>query len=140
MLSMIRASWISSGSGRGWARAPAPRSAESGGGGHRDPPDDARVAPEGHLRRVGRINAFVGMQSEPHGPGDGVRTAPARDVKQQFEALRDGDRFFYRNDPELARIGEDFGITYRHTLAEIISLNSGARVPADVFEVAPSDD
>jgi hypothetical protein len=59
-------------------------------------------------------------------------------VRQQFEALRDGDRFFYGIDPELARIGKEFGITYRHTLAELISLNSGARVPADVFEVAPS--
>jgi peroxidase len=59
--------------------------------------------------------------------------------RQQFEALRDGDRFFYGIDRELVRIGEDFGITYRHTLAKL-SLNSGARVPADVFEVAPSDD
>ena len=60
--------------------------------------------------------------------------------KQQFETLRDGDRFFYLNDPELARIDEDFGITFRHTLADIIPLNSGARVPADVFGVAPSDE
>jgi hypothetical protein len=55
--------------------------------------------------------------------------------KHQFETLRDGDRFFYLNDPELAHIEQDFGITFRHTLADIISLNSGARVPADVFGV-----
>ena len=30
--------------------------------------------------------------------------APARDVEKQFEALRDGDRFFSANDPELDRI------------------------------------
>jgi len=90
--------------------------------------------------RVGRIDAFVGLLSERHVPGTEFGPLQLAMWKQQFEALRDGDRFFYRNDPELARIGEDFGITYRHTLAELISLNSGAGVPSDVFDVAPSDD
>jgi hypothetical protein len=90
--------------------------------------------------RVGRMDAFVGMLSERHVPGTEFGPLQRAMWKQQFEALRDGDRFVYLNDPELARIGEDFGITYRHTLAELISLNSGARVPADVFEAAPSDD
>ena len=60
-------------------------------------------------------------------------------MEEQFEALRDGDRFFYLNDPDLARIAQDFGITYRHTLADIISLNTGTSVPKDVFGVAASD-
>jgi hypothetical protein len=90
--------------------------------------------------RVDRVDAFVGMLSERHVPGTEFGPLQLAMWKQQFEALRDGDRFFYLNDPDLARIGEDFGITYRHTLAELISLNSGAHVPADVFEVAPSDD
>ena len=89
---------------------------------------------------VNRIDAFVGLLSERHVAGTEFGPLQLAMWKQQFEALRDGDRFFYRNDPELAGIGEDFGITYRHTLAELISLNSGAHVPADVFEVAPSDD
>jgi hypothetical protein len=89
---------------------------------------------------VDRIDAFVGLLSERHVAGTEFGPLQLAMWKQQFEALRDGDRFFYRNDPELARIGEDFGITYRHTLAELISLNSGAGVPSDVFEVAPSDD
>jgi hypothetical protein len=90
--------------------------------------------------RVGRIEAFVGMLSERHVSGTEFGPLQLAMWKQQFETLRDGDRFFYLNDPELARIDEDFGITYRHTLADIISLNSGARVPADVFGVAPSDE
>jgi hypothetical protein len=82
----------------------------------------------------------VGMLSERHVPGTEFGPLQLAMWKQQFETLRDGDRFFYLNDPELARIDDDFGITYRHTLADMISLNAGARVPADVFLVAASDD
>jgi hypothetical protein len=90
--------------------------------------------------RVGRIDAFVGMLSERHVPGTEFGRLQLAMWKQQFETLRDGDRFFYLNDSELTRIDEDFGITYRHTLADVISLNAGARVPADVFGVSESDD
>jgi hypothetical protein len=90
--------------------------------------------------RVGRIDAFVGMLSERHVPGTEFGRLQLAMWKQQFETLRDGDRFFYLNDPELTRFDEDFGITYRHTLADVISLNAGARVPADVFGVSESDD
>jgi hypothetical protein len=53
--------------------------------------------------------------------------------KKQFEALRDGDRFFYLNDPVLAQIESQYGITYKHTLGELIRLNTDAEVPDDVF-------
>ena len=58
------------------------------------------------------------------------------------EAVRgagDGDRYFYPNDPDLARIDRAFGITYRHTLADLIALNTGTSVQPDVFRVAASD-
>ena len=54
--------------------------------------------------------------------------------KQQFTALRDGDRFFYANDPALKAIEQVYGITYRHSLAELIALNSGATVQANAFK------
>jgi len=56
--------------------------------------------------------------------------------KKQFEALRDGDRFFYRNDPVLRVIHVGFGIDYRHTLSEILKLNTGVTLPANVFKFA----
>ena len=57
--------------------------------------------------------------------------------KQQFTALRDGDRFFYLNDPGSDGASSDrYGITYRHTLAELIELNTSANVQPDVFHVA----
>ena len=50
---------------------------------------------------------------------------------RQFEALRDGDRFFYGNDPALEAIRRRYGITYKHTLADLILRDSDAE-PADV--------
>ena len=47
--------------------------------------------------------------------------------KQQFQALRDGDRFFYLNDPVLPEIKRLFGIDYRRTLAQIIEAEHGHR-------------
>ncbi len=56
--------------------------------------------------------------------------------KRQFEATRDGDRFFYLNDPVLLSIRQRFGIDYQRSLAELIALNTDvgcAQLPHDVF-------
>ena len=50
--------------------------------------------------------------------------------------MRDGDRFFYRNDPALDLIKNLFGVTFRHTLSEVIALNTNFSPPADVFHVS----
>jgi hypothetical protein len=55
-------------------------------------------------------------------------------VRRQFEALRDGDRFFYLNDSVLAQIEQDYGISYKHSLGELITLNTGVSEPTDVFQ------
>ena len=85
---------------------------------------------------VDKLDAFVGMVSEQHVPGTEFGELQLAIWKKQFEALRDCDRFFYLNDPELRAIERLFGITYRHTLAEIIELNTGITVEDDVFKVA----
>ena len=82
---------------------------------------------------VGKLDAFVGMVSEQHVPGTEFGELQFAMWKQQFAALRDGDRFFYLNDPVLTDIEHLYGITYRHTLAELIELNTGANVQPDVF-------
>ncbi|HXY84145.1 MAG TPA: peroxidase family protein [Gaiellaceae bacterium] len=87
---------------------------------------------------VNKVDAFVGMLSEPHVPGTEFGQLQLAMWTKQFEALRDGDRFFYLNDPMLGRIRQQYGIDYRHTLAEIIRLDTHARVQADVFK-APAD-
>jgi len=88
-------------------------------------------------RSVDKVDAFVGMVSEKHVPGTEFGELQLAIWKKQFEALRDGDRFFYLNDPVLAQIKLLYGIDYRHTLAEIIRMNTGATVPDDVFHAVP---
>ena len=85
---------------------------------------------------VDRLDAFVGMVSERHVRGTEFGELQLEMWKQQFSALRDGDRFFYANDPELREIERSYGISYRHTLAELIALNTGATVQANVFKAA----
>jgi hypothetical protein len=84
-----------------------------------------------------QTDAFVGMVAEPHVPGTEFGELQLAIWRRQFEALRDGDRFFYLNDPELGEIERRYGVTYRHTLGEIIETNTGIDVQDNVFEVAP---
>ena len=79
------------------------------------------------------------MLAEPHVAGSELGPLQLAIWKRQFEALRDGDRFYYANDPVLTQIEQAYGITYRHTLAELIRLNVHANVEDDVF-VAPDEE
>ena len=56
------------------------------------------------------------MVAERHVPGTEFGELQLAIWKQQFQALRDGDRFFYLNDPVLREIERRFGIDYRRTL------------------------
>ena len=85
---------------------------------------------------VDNVDAFVGMVSEKHLTGTEFGPLQLAIWRKQFTALRDGDRFFYLNDPVLTTIAQTYGITYRHTLAELIALDGDATVPADVFKAA----
>ena len=76
------------------------------------------------------------MVSEPHAAGTDLGPLQLAIWKRQFEALRNGDRFYYENDPILSTIQQTYGVTYRHTLAELIKLNTGATVAPNVFVAA----
>jgi hypothetical protein len=60
------------------------------------------------------------MMSESHLRGTEFSELQVALWRRQFESLRDGDRFFYLNDPALREIRTRYGISYRHTLAELI--------------------
>ena len=89
---------------------------------------------------VDSVDAFVGMVSEPHLPGSEFGELQQAIWRQQFTALRDGDWFFYLNDPGLSNIKAQFGIDFRQTLATIVADNTDLK-PGDlnpnVFLVAP---
>ena len=83
---------------------------------------------------VNNIDAFVGMVSEKHIAGTEFGPLQLAIWKKQFENTRDGDRFFYLNDPDLQTISQTYGITYQHTLADLISLDADTTTAADVFK------
>jgi hypothetical protein len=85
---------------------------------------------------VNKLDAFVGMVAERHVTGSEFGELQRAAWKKQFEALRDGDRFFYATDPALGVIERLFGITYRRTLARVIKQNTGVDTQPNVFEVA----
>jgi hypothetical protein len=82
---------------------------------------------------VDNVDAFVGMVSEKHVPGTELGPLQLAVWKKQFAALRDGDRFFYLDDPGLDAIRERYGITYQHPIAELIKLDAGITTQANVF-------
>ena len=80
-----------------------------------------------------KLDAFVGMVSERHVHGSEFGELQLAMWKQQFQALRDGDRFFYLNDQVLPELRRSFGITYRRTLAQVIEDNTDIDVQDNVF-------
>ena len=85
-----------------------------------------------------KLDSFVGMVSERHVRGTEFGELQLAMWTQQFRALRDGDRFFYLNDPYLREIERLFGISYKRTLGQIIEQNAGIDVQDNVF-VAVAD-
>jgi len=87
------------------------------------------------------IDAFTGMVSEKHLPGSDLGELQNAMWKKQFTALRDGDRFYFGNDGNLTIIRLSFGIDFRKTLGDVISLNTQVKrgdLEANVFK-APVD-
>jgi hypothetical protein len=84
---------------------------------------------------VNNIDAFVGMVSEKHVPGTEFGPLQLAMWTKQFAALRDGDRFFYAADPALGAIRQIFGIDYRVTLSQLLKLDAGDSLQANVFKL-----
>jgi hypothetical protein len=85
---------------------------------------------------VDTVDAFVGMVSERHVRGTEFGELQLAIWRRQFEAARDGDRFFHLNDPVLPRIRKLYGIDYRHSLTDLIQLTANVAVAANVFKAA----
>jgi hypothetical protein len=84
---------------------------------------------------VDRLDALVGLLAERHVPGAELGQLQRAIWKRQFEALRDGDRYFYARDSALPAIRRRFGIDYRHTLSDLLRLNAGVALQPNVFKV-----
>ncbi|MFC4587919.1 peroxidase family protein [Sphaerisporangium corydalis] len=85
---------------------------------------------------VANLDAFTGMLAEKHATGSELGELQRAIWRDQFGAARDGDRFFYQNDPLQTTIRQQYGIDYRKTLSQLIALNTDippADLPANVF-------
>ncbi|MEM8732658.1 MAG: peroxidase family protein [Planctomycetota bacterium] len=69
---------------------------------------------------VDSIDAWVGMLAEDHARGSTLGITASTIIAEQFEALRDGDRFYYENVFE----GRQLDQLNRTTLADVIERNS----------------
>jgi hypothetical protein len=87
---------------------------------------------------VNNLDAFVGMMSEPHLPGSDFGALQMAIWKKQFQALRDGDRFFYGNQGSvLGSIENQYGVDFHQTLAQVIAANTdipASDLAANVFK------
>ena len=85
------------------------------------------------------IDPFTGMLSEKHVAGTEFGELQMAIWKKEFTELRDGDRFFYQNDPVLGQIRFFLGIDFRRTLSQVIVDNTDlvtGDIPANVFKAA----
>ncbi|HEV2784160.1 MAG TPA: peroxidase family protein [Actinophytocola sp.] len=85
---------------------------------------------------VNNVDAFVGALAERHASGSDLGELQRAIWTREFTRLRDGDRFFYGNDPGLTEIRNLYGIDFRRSLGDIISSNTGvarAELPPNVF-------
>ena len=85
---------------------------------------------------VDKVDAFVGMVSEPHVRGTDFGPLQLAIWKSQFTALRDGDRFFYQGDDALRLVERRYDIDDDHTLSQIVALDTGQHLPDKVFKAA----
>jgi Animal haem peroxidase/Cellulose binding domain len=73
---------------------------------------------------VANVDAFAGMVAEPHQPGSEFGELQRAIWTRQFQAFRDGDRFFYQNDPALTMIRQTYNVDFRRSLAQVIASNT----------------
>src|SRR5690606_31340449 len=84
---------------------------------------------------VDSIDPWVGMICEDHVPGGSVGLTMSTIILDQFRRCRDGDRFFYLNDPAMAPYLSEVQAT---TLRDVIERNTSlTSLQANVFFVTP---
>jgi hypothetical protein len=88
---------------------------------------------------VDNIDLWVGGLAEDHLRGSSVGPLFTAIMVDQFTRVRDGDRFFFENDPSFS--SEEKRELERTTLADVIRRNSGiSNIQDNVFFVQGEDD
>lgn len=80
---------------------------------------------------INNVDPWIGLFAEDHLSGSSLGVTSTAIFFDQFTRLRDGDRFFYLNDDSLTPA--DLAFLGNITLADIISLNTGAELGGNIF-------
>ncbi|MCH2380560.1 MAG: hypothetical protein MK228_03485, partial [Nitrososphaerales archaeon] len=84
-------------------------------------------------RNVNELDPIIGILAEEHVEDSTLGETGYHIIKEQFERIRDGDRLFYLNDPDLKDIVDDIDNT---RLSDVIERNTRIEdVPNNVFFV-----
>lgn len=98
-------------------------------------PEDAEML-ENLYGTVYNIDPWVGMLAESRMPNSFLGETAMEIVKRQFQSIRDGDRFFYQNDPDLTP--EEIEWISNQRLSMVVLRNSNVgRLQDDVFVAQP---
>lgn len=88
---------------------------------------------------IDNVDAWVGMLAEQHMPDAMVGELIMKILERQFSLLRDGDRFYYENDPYFS--AEDIEEIRNTSLHDIIMRNTDISLMQDnVFEAMSHED
>lgn len=86
---------------------------------------------------VNNIDAFIGLFAEDHLPGGSMGATETAILVDQFSRIRDGDRFFYLNDPTMT--SADIAYLSGLKLSDIFRWNTGATdVQDNIFFAVPA--
>ncbi|MEL6865681.1 MAG: peroxidase family protein, partial [Bacteroidota bacterium] len=84
------------------------------------------------------IDPFVGLLAEDHEPGALFGETMIKIIRNQFTALRDGDRFYFENDPMFSE--EDIADIRSTTMRDIVMRNTDITIlQKNVFIAMPHD-
>lgn len=85
---------------------------------------------------INDVDPWVGMLAEEPMPGALFGETIMAIMKRQFTALRDGDRFYYQNDPVLTQEEKEW--ISKTTLRDLVMYNTGISLMQDnVFKAMP---
>jgi hypothetical protein len=85
---------------------------------------------------INDIDPWVGMLAERTAPGSIFGQTLNEIFRQQFSAVRDGDRFYYWNDPVLTEVEKNY--IHNTTLRDIVMYNTDINLMQDnVFGALP---
>jgi len=98
--------------------------------------EEANVLAQVYGGDVDNIDPWVGMLAEYHMPGALFGELVMTIIERQFQLLRDGDRFYFENDPALSH--DEKEMIRNTTFREVIMKNTDIKLMQEnVFEAMP---